>query len=125
MRLAMELIAIKESCYVEQKLPDDTIRLLTNDTKTRYVVIVNDEDSISDAVDLIHDLTDVVAMVNVYVFAPGFYPYTDDFADVADRISLVALPEAIYQAYARLLPPMGEPTHIVEEAEADTSLSQR
>jgi len=136
MRLATELLCIKEDCYVE--LPhrvagppptpspktgegEQSIRLFTNDTQTRYVVVVSDEDAIADAVDLIQNLTDVVATIKVYVFAPGFYPYTDDFEEVANRIDLVALPEAIYQAYARILPPAGKPVPIADDADPTTS----
>ena len=122
MRLATELLSIKESCYVEQMQTAENVRLFTNDTQTNNVVIVYDEDAIADAVALIQDLPATVEKVKVYVFAPGFYPYTDDFEEVADRIDLVALPEAIYQAYSRLLPPVGEPIPVADDADSIASL---
>ncbi len=82
------------------------------------LLIVYDEDAIDDAVALIASWPDNEPgnpPIKVYVFAPSAYPYTDDFADVmtgptAGRITLCALPEAIYQTYQRLLPVAATPS---------------
>lgn len=42
--------------------------------------------------------------IKVYVFSHGSYAYDDEFADVADRVVLCALPQAIYDAYQKVLP---------------------
>ena len=42
--------------------------------------------------------------VKVYVFSEGRYAYDDDFKAVLDKVTLCALPDAIYQAYRRVLP---------------------
>lgn len=42
--------------------------------------------------------------IKVYVFSHGSYAYDDEFADVADRVTLCALPQAIYDAYQKVLP---------------------
>ncbi|WP_460674718.1 site-specific DNA-methyltransferase [Larkinella ripae] len=119
MRLATELLCIKENCFVETSQLA-SIRLFTNDLATQHVVIVYDEDAIADAVTIIQDLPHLNP-VKVYVFAPGPYPYTDDFEDVLDRIELCALPEAIYQAFGRLLPPQGEPQPVENDSETITA----
>lgn len=130
MQLATELLCIKEVCFNPVETPystapaDPSIRLFTNDPTTQYVVIVYDEDAIEDAVTLIQSITPTVVPVKVYVFAPGPYPYTDDFEDVLDRIELCALPEALYQAYGRLLPPQGKPKTVDTEADLSTDPQQ-
>ena len=42
--------------------------------------------------------------VKVYVFSNGQYPYTEDFEEVLDCITLCSLPDAIYKAYQNVLP---------------------
>ena len=42
--------------------------------------------------------------IKVYVFSPGRYAFDDDFYEVQDKVQLVALPAAIYDAYQRVLP---------------------
>ena len=42
--------------------------------------------------------------IKVYVFSHGSYAYDDEFAEVADRVKLCALPQAIYDAYQKVLP---------------------
>ncbi|GAB2605996.1 site-specific DNA-methyltransferase [Spirosoma areae] len=130
MQLATELLCIKDGCFNPIETPyrtasvDLSIRLFTNDPTTQYVVIIYEEDAIENAVTLIQGLALTVAPIKVYVFAPGSYPYTDDFEDVLDRVELCALPEAIYQAYGRLLPPQGEPKAVDTEADLSTEPQQ-
>lgn len=42
--------------------------------------------------------------IKVYVFAAGNYAYDDEFEEVADKVTLCALPAAIYNAYQKVLP---------------------
>lgn len=42
--------------------------------------------------------------IKVYVFSHGSYAYDDEFAEVEDRVELCALPQAIYDAYQKVLP---------------------
>ena len=42
--------------------------------------------------------------IKVYVFAYGSDPYEADFVEVKDRVTLCALPDAIYNAYKKVLP---------------------
>lgn len=48
--------------------------------------------------------------LKVYIFSPGRYAFDDVFADVLDKVELVALPAAIYDAYKRVLPKRKEKT---------------
>ena len=54
----------------------------------------------------------------VYIFSPGRYAFDDTFEDVQDKVELVALPAAIYDAYKRVLPKRKEKT-FEEEAKED------
>ena len=40
----------------------------------------------------------------VYVFSNGQYPYTEEFEEVLEYVTLCALPDAIYKAYLNVLP---------------------
>lgn len=42
--------------------------------------------------------------LKVYIFSPGRYAFDDTFIDVQDKVELVALPAAIYDAYKHVLP---------------------
>lgn len=42
--------------------------------------------------------------IKVYLFSPSSYAYDDEFVEVSDKIQLCALPDAIYQAYRKVLP---------------------
>lgn len=45
-----------------------------------------------------------VGKLKVYLFSPGRYAFDDNFYEVADKVQLVALPAAIYDAYMKVLP---------------------
>ena len=53
--------------------------------------------------------------IMVYVFSTNNYAMDADFEDVADKVTLCALPAAIYNAYLKVLPKKGEPKQIIEE----------
>ena len=42
--------------------------------------------------------------IKVYVFSPGQNAFDDDFFEVSDKVTLCALPAAIYAAYKKVLP---------------------
>lgn len=42
--------------------------------------------------------------VKIYIFSPDRYAFDDNFIEVQDKVELVALPAAIYDAYQRVLP---------------------
>jgi adenine-specific DNA-methyltransferase len=104
MRQATDLLCLKEECYAERRTQEGEkgegqIRLFENAATGRKMLLVYDPEAIDAAVAVISQLPPGPSKVKVYVFAPASYPYTEDFADIADRIDLCALPDAIYQAY--------------------------
>ena len=115
-QLATELLCIKEDCYQEvtSKLNPSASsgqvqawnKLFTNG-KGQYVYVVYDDLYIEEAVEA---LTQFVAQeapesrIKVYVFANGQYAYAEEFEDIAENITLAALPDAIYKAYQNVLP---------------------
>ena len=42
--------------------------------------------------------------LKIYVFSPGRYAFNDNFREVEEKVQLVALPAAIYDAYQKVLP---------------------
>jgi len=72
------------------------------DDKERHdLMIIFDPGKIDEAVALIERMP---RKCKVYVFSPGHYAYDEEFESVADKIELCALPEAILQAYDKVLP---------------------
>ena len=102
--LATDMLCIKEDCYNsitndKLRITKGKIKLFENDSI--FMMIVLDEDYIEQSIKIIQELH---KKVKVYIFAPGQYPFTDDFEEVIDKVELCALPEAIYKAYKSILP---------------------
>ncbi len=115
-REAVDMLCFREGCFLPLPAPAGLpapVRLFG--APDRALVVVLDDLAIDDAVAAIAALPVPPAApagepwCAVYVFAPGAYPYTDDFRPVADRVRLVALPEALYRAWQHLLPVPGPP----------------
>jgi adenine-specific DNA-methyltransferase len=98
--LATELLCIKEDCYTEQKIKIKQARLFGNGKVT--LLILFDDHIIPEAVELLKGIE--TPNIKVYVFSMGSDPYTEDFSEVLDKITLCALPDAIYKAYQNVLP---------------------
>ena len=56
--------------------------------------------------------------LKIYVFSPGRYAFTDNFYEVEDKVEMVALPAAIYDAYQKVLPKRKE--KLFEEEKTET-----
>jgi len=107
-KLATELLCIKEDSYQEitsQLANHDWHKFFTG-AKENYVYLVYDDMYIEEAVSLLTNFisTNKEAKIKVYVFSNGQYPYAEEFEDVANNITLAALPDAIYKAYQNVLP---------------------
>lgn len=122
---ATDLLCIKENIYIEQtqfgslKLQKQEARFFAE--KGKQMLILYKEEMIDDFIEQIERLN-FDGKLKIYVFAPGEYPYTDDFEMVLDKVELCALPDAIYKAYKQVLPAMKEAvveTHAVEIDELD------
>ena len=105
---ATDLLCIKEDLYDEQKtfgrfkLKPHLARYF-NDGKKHMLIIYREE--------LIDELAAEIAKLDfgkmrlkIYVFSPGRYAFNDNFREVEDKVELVALPAAIYDAYQKVLP---------------------
>ena len=99
---AVDLLCIRENCYEPLKRFDDRdkdIRVFNGAESA--MIIIFDPRKIEAAVEMIKQLP---GRCKVYVFSPGHYAFDDEFEEVADKIELCALPEAILQAYNKVLP---------------------
>ena len=105
---ATDLLCIKEDLYEEQKtfgrfkLKPQLARYF-NDGKAHMLIIYREE--------LIDEIAREIAKLDfgkmrlkIYVFSPGRYAFNDNFREVEDKVELVALPAAIYDAYQKVLP---------------------
>ena len=105
---ATDLLCIKEDLYEEQKhfgrykTHPQALRYFAKDDK--QMLIVYREEFIFQLVEEIREMDFGAVKLKVYVFAPDRYPFTDEFYEVRDKVTLVALPAAIIDAYERVLP---------------------
>ena len=105
---ATDLLCIKEDLYEEQKtfgrfkLKPQLARYF-NDGKAHMLIIYREE-LIDELAAEIKTLDFNKMRLKIYVFSPGRYPFTDNFLEVEDKVELVALPAAIYDAYQKVLP---------------------
>lgn len=107
MNLSTDMLCIKEDLYTEQtKFGEQqtykSVFRYFDDGKKRMMIIYKEE-----AVPLLADLiqkTDYEGKMRVYVFSPSEDPWEGEFEEVADKVQLCALPQAIYNAYRRILP---------------------
>lgn len=71
-------------------------------------MVIYDEEVISQVVEVIQNTINSKqtkkANFKIYVFSNGQYPYTEEFEEVLDSVTLCALPDAIYKAYQNVLP---------------------
>jgi adenine-specific DNA-methyltransferase len=110
-QLATELLCIKEDCYTEHKIKIKQTKLFANARVS--LLILFDDNIIPEAVELIKEMNS--KEIKVYVFSMGSDPYTEDFAEVLDKVTLCALPDAIYKAYQNVLPKKNRVVPIIEE----------
>lgn len=101
-RMATDLLCIKEDCYDEQTTFSKHLRFFTNNQKR--MLVLYKIDLIPETIQFISSLPDG-DKISMYVYSDGAYPYTDDFEDVLDKIELRAIPEAILNALRKVLPP--------------------
>ena len=105
---ATDLLCIKEDLYEEQKtfgrfkLKSQLARYF-NDGKAHMLIIYREE-LIDEIAAEIKTMDFSKMRLKIYVFSPGRYPFTDNFSEVEDKVELVALPAAIYDAYQKVLP---------------------
>ena len=105
---ATDLLCIKEDLYEEQKmfgrftLKPHLARYFNDGRK--HMLIIYHEELIDEIAEEIKTMDFAGKRLKIYVFSPGRYAFTDNFSEVEDKVELVALPAAIYDAYQKVLP---------------------
>jgi len=101
-----DLLCIKEDCYTEltESLGYNALqcRIFTNDAGKYMVVMYHSRqqwDVCSQLIATIKTLENRTENVKLYGFSPEKETLLEDFAEVAEMIDAVPLPEAIYNAY--------------------------
>lgn len=125
MAAATELLCIKEDLYEESKRFG---RYRTNPKTIRYfekgnkrMLIIFCEELADQIAEEIKTLDFRGQRLKIYIFSPDRYAFDDNFYEVQDKVQLVALPAAIYDAYRRVLPKrIDKPLIEVEEGETPT-----
>ena len=130
---ATDLLCIKEDLYEEQKtfgrfkLKPHLARYFNDGRK--HMLIIYREELIDEIAEEIKSLTPdpspkerEVGRLKIYVFSPGRYPFTDNFREVEDKVELVALPAAIYDAYQKVLPKRKEKLFEEEKEQVETKI---
>ena len=125
---ATDLLCIKENLYDEQKtfgrfkLKPRLARYFNNGKK--HMLIIYREELIDEIAEEIKNLDFGKIRLKIYVFSPGRYAFTDNFREVEDKVELVALPAAIYDAYQKVLPKRREKLFEAEEKKETSPVSQ-
>lgn len=108
MQKATDLLCIKEDLYTEQpmfgkyKTHPKVLRYFAKGEKR--MLILYREEFIPEIVEEIKTLDFGKEKLKIYLFSPARYAFDDDFFEVQDKVQLVALPAAIYDAYQKVLP---------------------
>ena len=105
---ATDLLCIKEDLYEELptfgrfRLKPQLARYFDNGRK--HMLIIYREELIDEIAAEIKTLDFGGKRLKIYVFSPGRYAFNDNFREVSEKVELVALPAAIYDAYQKVLP---------------------
>ena len=125
MAAATELLCIKEDLYEESKrfgryiTNPKTIRYFENGDKRMLIIFC--EELADQIAEEIKTLDFGGQRLKIYIFSPDRYAFDDNFYEVQDKVQLVALPAAIYDAYRRVLPKrIDKPLLEVEAGETPT-----
>lgn len=123
---ATDLLCIKEDLYEEQKtfgrfkLKPQLARYFNNGKA--HMLIIYREELIDEIVAEIKTMDFGKMRLKIYVFSPGRYPFTDNFREVEDKVELVALPAAVYDAYQKVLPKRKEKLFEEEKEQIETKI---
>ena len=114
MALSTDMLCIHNDTYIEKPFAGKNInnkiaRYFESNDGTKRMLVIYRAEAIQALVELMkQELKNGESKENgklmVYVFSPNGYAYDDEFEDVADYISLCAMPDAVLNAYRRVLP---------------------
>ena len=131
MALSTDMLCIHNDTYIEKSFAGKNINnkiaryFESNDGSKRMLVIYRAE-AIQALVELMkQEFKNGESKENgklmVYVFSPNGYAYDDEFEDVADYVSLCAMPDAVQNAYRRVLPKKRQAQFLEDVAEETDS----
>lgn len=134
MALSTDMLCIHNDTYIEKPFAGKNINnkiaryFESNDGTSRMLVIYRAE-AIQALVELMkQEFKNAESKENgklmVYVFSPNGYAYDDEFEDVADYISLCAMPDAVQNAYRRVLPKKRQ-AQLLEDVAEETDSEAR
>ena len=108
MSAATDLLCIKEDLYTEQsmfgkyKTHPKVMRYFADGEK--HMLVLYREEFAAEIAEEIKTMDFGGGKLKIYLFSPGRYAFNDEFFEVQDKVQLVALPAAIYDAYQKVLP---------------------
>ena len=134
MALSTDMLCIHNDTYIEKPFVGKNINnkiaryFESNDGSKRMLVIYRAE-AIQALVELMkQEFKNGESKENgklmVYVFSPNGYAYDDEFEDVADCVSLCAMPDAVLNAYRRVLPKKRQ-AQLLEDVAEETDSEAR
>lgn len=105
-QLATELLCIKEDCYTEVQhqlsISPKQAQIFTNNNGKYLVAIYHSRNQLQVQEQLItwvDSLTNTTEKVRLYAFSPEKEVLAEEFYEVTEKVEVVPLPEAIYNAY--------------------------
>ena len=114
MALSTDMLCIHNDTYSEKPFAGKNInnkiaRYFESNDGTKRMLVIYRAEAIQALVELMKlEFKNAESKENgklmVYVFSPNGYAYDDEFEDVADYVSLCAMPDAVLNAYRRVLP---------------------
>ena len=114
MALSTDMLCIHNDTYIEKPFAGKNInnkiaRYFESNDGTKRMLVIYRAEAIQALVELMkQEFKNAESKENgklmVYVFSPNGYAYDDEFEDVADYVSLCAMPDAVLNAYRRVLP---------------------
>lgn len=114
MALSTDMLCIHNDTYSEKPFAGKNInnkiaRYFESNDGTKRMLVIYRAEAIQALVELMkEEFKNAESKENgklmVYVFSPNGYAYDDEFEDVADYVSLCAMPDAVLNAYRRVLP---------------------
>lgn len=114
MALSTDMLCIHNDTYIEKPFAGKNInnkiaRYFESNDGTKRMLVIYRAEAIQALVELMkQEFKNGESKENgklmVYVFSPNGYAYNDEFEDVADYVSLCAMPYAVLNAYRRVLP---------------------
>lgn len=114
MALSTDMLCIHNDTYSKKPFAGKNInnkiaRYFESNDGTKRMLVIYRAEAIQALVELMkEEFKNAESKENgklmVYVFSPNGYAYDDEFEDVADYVSLCAMPDAVLNAYRRVLP---------------------